>query len=164
MFIRPGPPSSRILSDIPHIIAGSGHQSSYSGFDGNSEADAGGQSAPLATSTGADGGLLVLMAVFPVIKAHVSRGFPLDDDRRMDQAGPGRERSVQPTRIDLRIAIKSPNSYSDAKNRCSSGECRLTPSGWSVPWRSPLADLLWRSAIVQVGTGSRSRVGRHSPS
>jgi hypothetical protein len=51
-------------------------------------------------------------------------------------AGPGGERSVLPTRIDLRIAVKSPNSYSDAKNRCSSGECRFNRIfRWCGDWK-----------------------------
>ncbi len=39
------------------------------------------------------GGLLVRMAVFPGVKAHVSRGFPLHTDRRSGQAGTGGARS-----------------------------------------------------------------------
>ena len=30
---------------------------------------------------------MALMAVVLIIKAHLSPGFPLDEDRRMDQAG-----------------------------------------------------------------------------
>jgi hypothetical protein len=33
------------------------------------------------------------MAVFPIAKAHLSRGFPLDDDRRLGQAGTGGARN-----------------------------------------------------------------------
>ena len=40
-------------------------------------------------------------------------------------AGPGSERSAPPTRIDHRIAMKSPNGYRIGQNRRSSGECRL---------------------------------------
>ena len=40
-------------------------------------------------------------------------------------AGPGSERSAPPTRIDHRIAMKSPNGYHIGQNRRSSGECRL---------------------------------------
>ncbi len=43
--------------------------------------------------TGIGCGLMVLMASLLVIKAHVSRGFPLDADRRSGQAGTGGARS-----------------------------------------------------------------------
>ncbi len=39
------------------------------------------------------GGFMVLKASFLVIKAHVLRRFPLNDDRRSGQAGPGDARS-----------------------------------------------------------------------
>ncbi len=39
------------------------------------------------------GNLLGLLAVFPVIKAHLSRGFRLPDDRRINQAGTGGARN-----------------------------------------------------------------------
>ncbi len=42
---------------------------------------------------GSNGGLLVLMAVFRVIKAYLSPGFPLDDDHRSGHAGAGGARS-----------------------------------------------------------------------
>ena len=67
-------------------------------LDGNFEADAGGQSAPSASRTGANGGLIAHMASFLVIKAHVFGGFPLDADRRVGQAGTGgaRSRAIRP--------------------------------------------------------------------
>ena len=40
-----------------------------------------------------NGGLMLRTAVFLDIKAHVSRGFPRHDDRRMGQAGTGGPRS-----------------------------------------------------------------------
>ncbi len=39
------------------------------------------------------GGFMVLKASFLVIRAHVSRGFPLPADRRSGQAGTGGARS-----------------------------------------------------------------------
>ena len=63
------------------------------GVHGNSEGDAGGQRSPPAVSGGAGGGFASLMAVFPIIKAHLSRGFHLSDDRRSGQAGTGGARS-----------------------------------------------------------------------
>ena len=62
-------------------------------LDGNPEVDGRGQSAPLTADTGIEGGFMALMAVVFVIEAHVSRSFPLDDDRRMVQAGAGGARS-----------------------------------------------------------------------
>ncbi len=56
--------------------SGSGHQSSHSGLLGNSEADAYGQGAPLDTDTSTNGSFPLLMAVFPVIKAHVTQQTP----------------------------------------------------------------------------------------
>ncbi|MDP6704881.1 MAG: hypothetical protein QF893_00940 [Alphaproteobacteria bacterium] len=48
-----------------------------------------GQNAPLTSLIGAERGLVALMASIPVIKAHVSRGFPLPADRRLGKAGAG---------------------------------------------------------------------------
>ena len=75
------------------MTVGSGHQSSHLGLDGDSEVDGRGRNAPLNSRIGAEGGLIALMASIPVIKAHVARGFPLDADRRVGQAGTGGARS-----------------------------------------------------------------------
>ena len=59
-------------------------------------------------------------------------------------AGPGGKRSALPMRIELQIAIESPNGYADAQKRWLSGECRQRCSttrwqrleiGWSMRLR-----------------------------
>ncbi len=48
---------------------------------------------PPTSGTGPNGGLMVLIGVFLVIKAHLSSGIPLHADRRSGQAGTGGARS-----------------------------------------------------------------------
>jgi hypothetical protein len=74
-------------------------------------------------------------------------------------ASPGGERSVLPTRIDLRIAIKSPTSYSDAKNRCSSGDCRLVLRPNS-PWKAPRATII-ATMSEPFGESRKTLLRRH---